>query len=799
MPLPASNEAISHDSSTRPPMTDTATTADAHGTRPAAHDSGTADSPGTRDARLEAGNSTPEHVAVPDSASDVEAALDAAPADDSVMSELTAELPLLEDSLLAQIIHFAGNWFDSLTQQIGEVAHALDNLGVAAAWFEATLLDDAARALFLQTAGTLLAVLLVAGAAEWLVRWLLRYPRRLLRQYAQAQLEAQARQEADEVAAISASLHAASGDAHGMIDGEDGHPGPPPDDMRARLNELLAERRKSIAHSALLRRLPFALGDALLALLSLAAFLVVVSLFTHWLAPRYPQVANLLVPITEAYALLRAGMAVTRLLISPASPQLRLLEMQDIHARFLFRWAVIIFTTTALGVTLARVLLMADAGREAATLVSKVTSLITHLSMIYVVIRTRQPMQAFLRGSDTARPHPFRAFVADIWPATAIFFLVAVWIVWALSITDGFVRGLRFGTITASVLIGARLVWILVVGLLDRSFANIGMESSLGASNYHRYHRIFRALLSWIVYAITIIVLLEAWGVPALQWFANGTLGHRIVSAAATIIISVIIALLVWEAISGALNRRIQRWTSTGDVVRATRLRTFLPMIRTVLFVAIAAIVLMTTLHELGINTTPLLAGASIVGIAVGFGSQKLVQDFITGIFLLMENAMQVGDTVTVAGVTGVVEHLSIRTVHLRASDGSLFVVPFSAVSTVNNVNRGLGNARIRINVGMNADIDAIYAALRQISADMRAEPELAPLIKANIDIAGVEKIEEWLISITAQIRTTDQGRARIQRELNRRVLEYFRKQGMPVVQPATDTPTLMLELNNNA
>ncbi|PFW60962.1 mechanosensitive ion channel protein, partial [Bacillus sp. AFS075960] len=92
-----------------------------------------------------------------------------------------------------------------------------------------------------------------------------------------------------------------------------------------------------------------------------------------------------------------------------------------------------------------------------------------------------------------------------------------------------------------------------------------------------------------------------------------------------------------------AIERRLQRWTREGNLVRAARLRTLLPMLRTLLFVMIALVVVLTGLSEIGVNVGPLLAGASIFGVALGFGSQKLVQDFITGIFLLMENAMQGG------------------------------------------------------------------------------------------------------------------------------------------------------------
>ena len=99
--------------------------------------------------------------------------------------------------------------------------------------------------------------------------------------------------------------------------------------------------------------------------------------------------------------------------------------------------------------------------------------------------------------------------------------------------------------------------------------------------------------------------------------------------------------------------------------------------------VVIATVTALMALSEIGVNIAPLLAGAGILGVAIGFGSQKLVQDLITGIFLLLENAMQVGDWVTVSGLSGSVEALSVRTIKLRASDGSVHLIPFSAVTSV--------------------------------------------------------------------------------------------------------------------
>src|SRR5690606_19367837 len=141
-------------------------------------------------------------------------------------------------------------------------------------------------------------------------------------------------------------------------------------------------------------------------------------------------------------------------------------------------------------------------------------------------------------------------------------------------------------------------------------------------------------------------------------------------------------------------------------------------------------------------------------------------------------------DFVTVAGVSGTVEYLSIRTVRLRAGDGSLHVVPFSSVTTVNNVNRGIGNAAVRVNVTADSDIGQVFSELRAIAAQMRTEPEFASLILDDLSIWGVDQIDGAMATIAGQIRSTDKGRWAVQREFNRRVLEQFRRRGIALANP---------------
>jgi moderate conductance mechanosensitive channel len=219
--------------------------------------------------------------------------------------------------------------------------------------------------------------------------------------------------------------------------------------------------------------------------------------------------------------------------------------------------------------------------------------------------------------------------------------------------------------------------------------------------------------------------------------------------------------------------------------MRAARLRTLLPLLRTALILTILTIVGLTALSEIGVNIAPLLAGAGIVGIAVGFGSQKLVQDVVTGLFLLLENAMQVGDFVTVSGLSGTVEDLSIRTIRLRAGDGSVHIIPFSSVTSVTNTNRGIGNASVSVNLAYNEDTDRASEVLKQIAAEMRQDSEFKPMMRGDLALWGVDKVDGAMVTMVGQIECTDSGRWPVQREFNRRMKIRFQQLGVDIAYPA--------------
>jgi moderate conductance mechanosensitive channel len=281
-----------------------------------------------------------------------------------------------------------------------------------------------------------------------------------------------------------------------------------------------------------------------------------------------------------------------------------------------------------------------------------------------------------------------------------------------------------------------------------------------------------------------LLALLQLYGLNGLTWFAETELGQRIVSAFATIAVTLLLAIAVWEAANVAIDRHLEKLAKEQQAVRSARLRTLLPLLRSSLAITILVFAGLTVLSEIGINIAPLLAGAGIIGVAIGFGSQKLVQDLINGIFLLLENAMQVGDQVTVSGLSGSVEALSVRTIRLRAGDGSVHVIPFSSVTSVTNVNRGIGNASVSVVVDYTEDTDHVAAVLTEIVAGMRSEPEFAGKMLSDLQLWGVDKIDGAGATIAGQVVCTDSGRWSVQREFNRRMKMRFQELGICLFNP---------------
>lgn len=720
-------------------------------------------------------------------------------------------VPLEANGLIAQTLSRVGRWADNLGSELNQVQRAVRTLPD---WSRASFTSEAGRHALLQALLTL-ATLFAAGLLiEWLIRRALCSARQRLQRQAdhadsraRRQAQQQAAQQLPPDASAPAAEEAATRPAEPAValvktqrDGveqleevpiapsDSAAPAmPAPESAPADPAPAKPARASAEEHWTTLRHLPFALGLLLLELLPLLAFWAMAALLIHYLVGSDANQRELVGGFLGAYLTTRLALIVIHLLIDPAAHGIRLLKVKAALAGTLLRWLHAFVALITFGLALAQAADILGANEEGREAIVKLVSLLAHLLVVGLIFHVRRPVAARIAGRQdgSGALTVLRAWLGQVWAVFAAVFVMGGWTMWALDIENGLPRLMNFVALSAGIVILGRLAAVFSLGLLGRLFQPAARDGASDSDlHLQRYYPLARWLVGVIVTLVTALALFQSWGWDVLDWFDDGSIGRSLLSAFLTILIAAVIAVVVWEGANATVNRRLSSWNERGDTVRAARLRTLLPMLRTGLFILVALIVGLTALSELGINTTPLLASASIIGVALGFGSQKLVQDFITGIFLLLENAMQVGDWVTVAGVSGTVEYLSIRTVRLRAGDGSLHIVPFSSVSAVNNINRGLGNAALRISVGYAEDIERVIAELKDIGAGLRADEAFKELILADLEIWGVDAVDGSMVTIAGQMRCLDKGRWGVQRELNRCILERFRERGIEIANP---------------
>jgi small conductance mechanosensitive channel len=551
------------------------------------------------------------------------------------------------------------------------------------------------------------------------------------------------------------------------------------------------------------RRIPYVLARLVLDLLPVSAFAIISYGMVRAVQP-LPTTELVLLLANNAYIAIRAVMVTSRMLFSPNSAHLRLVPLHDETAAYITVWLRRIVAVLVVGWAVAEAGLLFGVPWAVYDGITRLALLIASLFLIIIVMQNRHLVADRLRAPEL-KPgdHPdrsrrlFRALrdrLAEIWHVLAILYLLALWGVWALEVRDGFERLLRASALTLVVLGVAKLADYALRRLLERGFRitpDLAKRYPGLEQRANRYLPVLKGVVSGVVSVITLLLLLEAWGIEAFSWFARGQLGARVVSSLVSIGLTALAALTVWEVANAAIQRRLTKLSRDTQAARSARIRTLLPMLRTALMIVIVIFVALNVLSEIGVNVAPLIAGAGVVGVAIGFGSQTLVKDVITGMFLLLEDAVAVGDTVTLGApqMTGVVEQLSIRSIRLRALDGSVHIVPFSAVTSVTNQTRDFAFAVVDVSLPYGEDTDRVTKVLKEISAEMRQEPRWAAATRDEIDVMGVDKLLETGVVVRARMKTDPSQRHPVARELNRRIQARFEAEGIKINSPWRKTP----------
>jgi small-conductance mechanosensitive channel len=535
--------------------------------------------------------------------------------------------------------------------------------------------------------------------------------------------------------------------------------------------------------------MPFALLllDAVpIAVFALTAYLV--------LAAVDPNEESRLVALAwiNASIIVRVVLAAGRFIFSPDTRSLRLVSADDETSNYLQIWLRRISGTAVFGYFgLQSALLLGLRDALYHPLLHLLGFLVLVLLLIFIV-QNRSTVAGMIRGEmDEARRlntmSALRRRLSGIWHIVAAIYLVLLYGVWAIDIPHGFTYILRATALTLVVL----AVTTGLLKLLDALFRRgLSLRSELNArfpgleKRVNRYFPALQKSINALVYLVAALALLEVWGVDTYAWVTSGP-GSVLGTAVARIVGIIVASLLLWEVVSSVIERYLSDTDSRGrPQLTSARTRTLLNVARNALLIVITIVSTLMVLSELGVNIAPLLAGAGVIGLAVGFGAQRLVQDVITGVFILFQDLMAVGDVVKLGDTAGLVESLSIRTVRLRDLSGTVHTIPFSAISTVSNLTEDFSFYVFDLGIAYREDVDTVIDLLREIGKELRADGEIGPLLLDDIEIFGVDAFGDSAVVIKGRLKTLPIKQWTVGRAFNRLVKIRFDEAGVEIPFP---------------
>ncbi|WP_181702612.1 mechanosensitive ion channel domain-containing protein [Chthonobacter albigriseus] len=489
----------------------------------------------------------------------------------------------------------------------------------------------------------------------------------------------------------------------------------------------------------------------------------------------------------NAFVLIEVTKVFIRAVFQPRRPPLRVFPISDATARYWnFRLARLV-GFLGYGVMLVVPIVnstIAFAVGLGVRLVIVLTSLIT---TIVLVLRNRANVRAGLieaamlvRGGAVSAA---LATLARVWHFLVIAYVLVAFVVWVTRPFDavGFMATATLQTFIVLAVGGG------LMGLMNRTItggirlpADIKRALPLLENRLNLLVPTFLRVIRIFMFVLVAAFILQAWQLIDVTAWMETDRGRDMVGRFVTALIIVLVAMAIWIAATSWIEYRLN--PASGRVSTA-RARTLFSLFRNAFSIVIVVITAMLALSELGVDIAPLIAGAGVLGLAVGFGSQKLVQDIITGAFIQFENAMNEGDVVTVAGISGVVERLTIRSVGLRDANGVYHVVPFSSVDAVSNAMRGFAFHVADISVAYRENIKEVKRLMGVAFERLMATPHGAGILEP-LEMNGIVQMTESAVVIRARIKTIPGQQWAVGRAYTELVKEVFDENGIEIPFP---------------
>ena len=507
------------------------------------------------------------------------------------------------------------------------------------------------------------------------------------------------------------------------------------------------------------------------------------------LSPENAGTTALLTGFVTAFLYIELARLVLTVLFTPSQESFRLFRITSEHARHWRNWMSLTFLFVGY-MSLALIPALEAAGRPG---VAELAGwLVAVIAIIYVWLqlwRSREPVRhALCERAEHIEQSTLSwgvRLLGKSWYWLAMAYATGVFVVAVLHPGDALVFVAQ-----------ATAYSVLVVGLAAFSSAVltqwIGKGVHLPTAWVARLPMLERRLNTYVplilkifrlvIALIAVFALFAIWQLGnAFVWF-TGERGGALMGTIFDVALILLVALAIWLVAASLIEAKL----TDSEKIPSARAQTLLALFRNVIAIALVTITSMVVLASLGVNIGPLLAGAGVLGLAIGFGAQKLVQDVITGVFIQIENAINTGDFITAGGISGTAERLSIRSVGIRDVSGTVHIVPFSSVDVVSNYVREYAYHRAEYGIAYRESVDYAIEQLEAAFAELAEDPEWKDEILEPINVQGVTSFGDSAVNIRVVIKTTAGNQWAVGRAYNRLVKKYFDAADIEIPFPHT-------------
>ncbi|SOC44028.1 small-conductance mechanosensitive channel [Rhizobium subbaraonis] len=479
-----------------------------------------------------------------------------------------------------------------------------------------------------------------------------------------------------------------------------------------------------------------------------------------------------------------AKVAITTVL-SPSTGELRLVRISDEAARRTSRILAWIVGILGYGQLLLQPVLSQAVSVASGRAVSGLVALAALITAISATLINRRAVTDWLLTTPDHSPrHRQVRFIATRWHWPVLVYLAFLFFVVLVGSADRL-----FSVLAASAqACAAIIIGFVVADWLARAVTkgvrlpeNVNERLPLLERRVNGLVPRFLTILRLAILAVVVGVVLSAMGIFDLAALMQSRLGLAFTGAIASVCVILLVAYICWLALTSWVDYRLN--PAFGSIATA-RESTLLTLLRNAATIAIVVIALMFSLSQMGLDIAPLLASAGVIGLAIGFGAQKLVQDVINGVFIQLENAINVGDVITVGSTTGTVERLTIRSVSLRDVQGAYHIISFSSVDMVTNLMRDFSYHVGDVGIAYREDVEEARAALFDAFEEVRGDPDLNGVILGDMEWFGVQELADSAVIVRVRIKTLPGKQWGVGRALNGAVKRVFDARGIEIPFP---------------